>query len=192
MREVANPAVIQAHPFGEGPANVGLQAYDALYDLCDIPQTQTGDKRRWTVTDSRSLQGHFNIEESILRGYADPTTTSPQAVRLEDMLTRYHVALPFDEAERVWLFETAGGVAVPETLNPVRCSEATLISSGLHRIVYGRDLLRRWWAWRRDTEEFRGQGTVDIARETLRELVETVSPGLGLPLPYLNLRDSHT
>jgi hypothetical protein len=157
---------------------LAVAASDTLYDLCDLP---AGSVARWAITDTRSLQTHFNFEE-LMSG----TRRAPHHV--SELVTRYHVALPIDEAERGWLFDQCNGLAVPEQLRFIRRQETTIVSRGLHRVVYGRDLLRRWSSWRRQTSEFVAQGTVDVARESLRELIETVLPGTKLPSSYLALR----
>jgi len=48
--------------------------------------------------------------------------------------------------------------------------------------------MRRWIAWRRQTDELAGQGTYDLALETLRGLVELLAPGKPLPDSYRRLR----
>ena len=185
----ANDAVGVEQPYGAGAATLGMYANDALYDLCDLPSVPTSERSRWAVSDTRTLQGHFNMEEVMMEAFTDPVLTGGQVATLNDLVARYHVSLPIDEAEREWLFDECRGLAVPENLRIVRRQEITLVSRGLHRVIYGRDLLRRWSAWRRDADEFRGQGTAEVARETLRELIETVSPGATLPETYLALRN---
>jgi hypothetical protein len=102
---------------------------------------------------------------------------------------RYRVALPFDETERAWLYDAYEAAWGPKCIQRIRAQEARVMSAGLRRVVVGRDLMRRWWAWRRETDEYAGQGGLDAAREGLRAIVEAVAPDLDLPTPYLALRE---
>jgi hypothetical protein len=179
-------------PYGHAALSLGVRAIDALYDLCDVPSEWSDDRHGyWLPSDKRALQGWFNIEEKILDVQAKPPEASVEDVEhLNDLLFQYHVALPFDEAERHWLYDAYDEAWGLGSIGIIRRQEASIVSGGLHRVVYGRDLMRRWWAWRRETDEFRGQGTVDLAREALRELIETVSPDRDLPETYLARRKS--
>ena len=44
--------------------------------------------------------------------------------------------------------------------------------AGVRRVVSGRDLMRRWIAWRREAGEYEGQGSHDQARDALRTMQE--------------------
>ena len=136
------------------------------------------------------MQGWWNIEAEAKRAVIDPEMNEPQRHHVERSLHTYYTSLPFSEAERHWFFDSYERLYGVGLLDKLRQQEETIVSDGLPRAVSGRDLLRRWSSWRRQTDEFRGQNTVDIAREALRELVETLSPDLGLPDPYLTLRNS--
>lgn len=172
-------------PYGRGPFLVGLAAVDALYDLCIVPKWTDQRRGCWIPGDTMALQGWLNIEESTPGALAEPGIGQEQVERLSNLLTRYHLALPFDEAERQWLYET---YSPREGISDVRSKEATIVCGGLRHVIHGRELLRRWWSWRRETDQFIGQGTLGLARETLRELIETLSPSLSLPETYVALQ----
>ena len=59
--------------------------------------------------------------------------------------------------------------------------------AGIRRSVSERDLILRWFTWQRQLGEFENQGSMYLARETLRTLVETTAPDLGLPSTYQSL-----
>jgi hypothetical protein len=178
-----------ARPFGMAPALLGLRAYDALYDLCDVAEWSEARRGYWVPSDKRSFQGWFNVEEAIAPAQAEPTINIDQVDDMNELLFQYHAALPFDEAEREWLHEAYAEAWGSDSIGIIRRQEAGVVSGGLHRVIYGRDLMRRWWAWRRGTDQFAGQGTVDLAREALRALIETTHPDMGLPETYLALRN---
>lgn len=109
--------------------------------------------------------------------------------RFEPAWRSFQAALPFTVEERTWFLDPDGTTA--ERADK-RNQEATIISAGVHKVVSGRELVRRWLAWRRETDEFEGQGTLDIAREALRSLHELVTPGEPLPDSYIRLRAEPT
>lgn len=75
--------------------------------------------------------------------------------------------------ERVWLHQASldpAGRPDPSRLYSIRRREAAIISAGVRRVIYGRELLGRWWwSWRREADGFSGQETLDIARDALEE-----------------------
>jgi hypothetical protein len=179
-QEVAFGRSPEEVPFGLAPALLGLRAADALYDLCDVP-TWTEDARgRWRVSDRRAFYGWLQIEGDTPEAQTALGNQDEDSLeRLNDILHKYHSVMPYDEAERFWLFVTAceaQELSFAESFHHIRKQEARIVSAGLRRVVYGRELLGRWWSWRRDTDQFSGQGTVDTAREALRELITMVAP----------------
>jgi hypothetical protein len=49
-------------------------------------------------------------------------------------------------------------------------------------VVRGRDLMHRWWSWRREINGFENAGTTQVAIEALRgiaDLLEADGPPLG-------------
>lgn len=170
-------------PLGKACFLLGLEAYDALYDLCDVPSWNNETRGRWRASDQRSFYGWLGIEENTLAALA--STDEAAQERIDDILHSYHVALPYDEAERWWLCEAMSKtVDRSDRFAAIRHIDDRLVTGGLRKVVYGRELLGRWWSWRRGTDQFAGQGTVGLAREALRTLVETTAPDLGLPETY--------
>src|ERR1700722_8648245 len=187
-RENSLPQQHEQQPYGEDYFLLGLRAVDALWELCDVPNPSTSEWSRWTESDHRALHGGFSVEEKAYAAIGGRPVPREQFDFVEGMLSQYRMALPFDEAEREWLWHAYDDAWGPDSIDMLRQQEARIISVGLQRVILGRDLVRRWWAWRRETEEYAGRGSLDIAREALREVIETVSPSLELPAPYLTLR----
>jgi hypothetical protein len=94
--------------------------------------------------------------------------------RLNDTLTAFHTALPFNEAERDWLGrvhrEEPGHRTVEARIGVIEAQEGQIMMYGVRKIVSGRDLMRRWITWRREADEYEGQGSLDQAREALGSL----------------------
>jgi hypothetical protein len=61
-------------------------------------------------------------------------------------------------------------------LRHLKTTEGEIISAGIRQIVQGRDLAQRWWSWHRQTDEFAGQDSRDIAVIALRDLRDTLKP----------------
>lgn len=184
---------VYRHPYGAAPALLGLRALDLLNDLCaDLPTWSDDSKWRWVQSDRYALYGWYSLEIETLDALAEPTLDRSQVGDILGLLSDLHVALPFDEAEGSWLLN-AYGEAFDHDQRPIvsriRCRQPEeIVSSGLRRVIDGRNLLRRWWAWRRDTDEYAGQGAVDLSRDALHRMIETLSPDLKLPESYVALR----
>jgi hypothetical protein len=106
------------------------------------------------------------------------------------------MSLPFDEAERNWLlsgvYEFVDNWQISlDTKRPaqqVGRQTDKLLSAGQYQEVRGRDLLDRWWSWRRETGEYADGAGLNQARESLKGLIELISPELDLPESYTALQ----
>jgi len=162
-------------PPGEGAVYVGCIAADALADLESGPNWSEGQRRQWVGRDGWAFHECQEIERAAPHALAELDVGD--GATLSDLLHTFHTALPYSEAEWHWLHRAYYELPVGSgRWNIIRRQEIQLVSSGLRQVVYGRDLLRRWWAWRRETDEFRGQGTLDVARGALSAMVENFHP----------------
>jgi hypothetical protein len=105
-----------------------------------------------------------------------------RANELSRTVDLFHVALPFSEGERRWLLDYAmafgfgrapTGFELPDSISG---TETTIISAGLRQVLKGRELVRRWAAWRRGVDEFAEQDTVDEARRHAIAIARRVLP----------------
>ncbi len=172
-------------PPGGGRPGLGGAAYDTLEELCEVPHWTEEKRWWWTLSDITTLHNWYNIEGHRPAAQAEMGT---EVEDLNEVLLRLHGAMPFDEVERDWLFEAHDETQGPNSITLIRRREATIVSGGLRRVVQGRDLIRRWWSWRRETDEFSGQGSLDQARDALRDLVVAHCDDPELPESYLALR----
>ena len=173
-------------PTGQGRSLLGVAAYDTLYDLCEVPQWIEA-ARRWVPSDKWCFHNWSNLEIKVPAARAE---LKADVEDLDDAVLRLHGAMPFDEVERSWLLGTYDEAYGPNSIAIIRRREDTIVSGGLRRVVQGRDLMRRWWSWRREADEFSGQGSLDQARDTLADLVETYAADQALPERYLALRQT--
>jgi len=105
-------------------------------------------------------------------------------------------ALPITGPERSWLaMRYVAGLdpSYDSVAKDLGGQEAEIVSGGIRRVVRGGDLLKRWIAWRRQTGDYANQGTLDLAREALRGIVEKlVLYEDPLPPSYVILRQIDT
>ncbi len=185
--KVYGPKAPEVWP-GEGPQYVSDLAYDLLSGLSEQPPVGTSQQRRWISSDYSTFNELQFFERAAPYAQADLDGDFRAALNVQ--LHTLRSALPYSEAERVWLYRgllDSEGYPSHDRLHIVRRQEAAIVSSGVRQVIYGRELLRRWWSWRREADEFSGQGTLDMARHALEELVEAHGK-LGLPEEYKKLR----
>jgi hypothetical protein len=175
-------------PFGSTGQYVAINAGLILDYLstgqpdCDVSHCQERDI--WALE-------YWSVLESDVRDIdrAGQTTEfgMEKARDFDDHWHTFHTALPFSEAERVWLLrayqqepiQSLGDV--PKMLGH---REEKIVSAGVRRVVSGRDLMGRWRAWRSESGEFREVDTLHVAREALRCMIQIVAPDRPLPASY--------
>jgi hypothetical protein len=179
--------------------HIGHTAFSALEQLSIGIATLEADEHGWTSAEYRALYDLALLDHEA--GFMVPPSTTPLEHRFQygDRMAALHAALPLSEAEGRWLFggdkaiggrrgvrgELISGQAWGET---ARTSEAELVSDGVLRRVHGRDLMQRWWSWRRELGEYVGGAGLNQARGSLDGLIRLLAPELGLPESYVALR----
>jgi hypothetical protein len=159
--------------YGEGVKSLGGNAVDLLYELCDVPTQSESQRWRWVRSDWLALHDWAWLEDGLPDAFNASGMGDHNLAKAGGLVSEFTCALPFDEAERRWLsqtyLETPEG---PNRISELRALEPNEIASrGLWRVVESRELLRRWWAWRRDYGEFEKKGTLVAAREALADMV---------------------
>ena len=142
----------------------------------DVPVTSEG-LPTWAESDDKAFESYSTFTNS-LRYVVVPNDDTRE---LGDTVDRFHATVPFSQGERRWFHDVYGeatklecdapGFSLPEILAGV---EATIISNGLHQMVRGRELMRRWAAWRRQTDEFADQGTLSQAQRYVNKIENLV------------------
>jgi hypothetical protein len=159
----------------EGVAYVAHEAWGLLDDLDRPPKWSPGSSRRWHWTDRVSFLMWQHMEGGVPHALAELDVSEGETLNF--LLRRFHVALPYDEAEREWLLQDPSArVDQSDWLDRVRGQELHVVAKGLQTVVYGRDLVRRWWAWRRQTDEFAGQRSLYLASDALWGVVAGFHP----------------
>lgn len=174
-------------PFGYHGNDVGTFAISMLEELLESKQVtrpRNSAAVAWDKGDRRAFNSFQELDTGIK--FIEPAreVDGSDLGDLHRTFGRLHAALPFTEPERAWLWG-ANGRDAPEGLVG---EAAEIMAGGVLRVVQGRDLVRRWWAWRRETDEFAGQGSLDEARQTLGMLAETLVTEPNWPREYPDIR----
>jgi hypothetical protein len=141
----------------------------------------SGDQLDWQRADYLALGDWLELEEAVPLIDVFDDVEGGDRRKLHETLHAFHTALPFDEAERGWLgkiydrLSEGGEYPSREMPRLIEGHEDQIMVEGLRKAVNGRDLMRRWIAWRRESGEYEGQGSLDQAREALGGLRELLS-----------------
>jgi hypothetical protein len=209
-------AIAALYPYGVAGYSIGRSAQFFRGALVPkrTPSPSAHRHRYWSEQDHDSFRSALSIERTSRRLRMSPDVPPEQRQGIADQLlgtlATLREALPYSEAERRWLVDTrvrheerkvpfinqhgtSGFVRPPasELLQDLKATEGEIVSAGIHQIIQGRDLARRWWSWRRQTDEFADQGSRDIAHTALNDLSDMLVPlyekhvDAGVPWPHL-------
>jgi hypothetical protein len=152
--EIVWPEPIVPAVEGKAAGYLAVAAVDLRDGLDRVPNVPASGRKQMINADRVTIYDWQELERRVPAAFSELSVESGRT--LADQLERLHFAMPYSEAERRW-FRIAYGD--PEIgWNDMRQAEVEVVSGGLRHVVYGRELFRKWWAWRRDTDEFEGQG----------------------------------
>jgi hypothetical protein len=176
--------------YGDVGYYTGNQAHNLLDVLSQPLLESQRDERGWYWPEGNALSSLVEFELILPHIRATGDVLTDEMDCFATGVTAFHVALPLTEAERNWLLRVSDDTGPHSHSFEVNIGEADdeIISNGLRLRLDGRDLLRRWQAWRRETDEYADQGTLDLAREALRGVVQFLLPNEPLPESYRTLR----
>lgn|SRR5260221_3013653 len=178
----------QYGPWGSYGNSVGRSAILMLKELMEpkSARLQGREPAAWDRSDKSALVRLKDLDFTIelIEPAPDPVVDGGEISALFQTFGRLHAALPFAEAEREWLLRKSED----EWPDGIIGEAAEIMSGGIRRVVQGRELVRRWWAWRRETDEFTGQGSLDEARQTLGVLADTLVIEPNWPREYPDIR----
>jgi hypothetical protein len=170
----------EALPFGNDGAELALSAQYLLEYLSAEPNSERDNEQ--LLADLLHFEivaqdlGWVSIEEP---GHIGEFRLS-ELRRLQSLVHRFHVSLPFTEAERFWLVQSykvaSDENSSHEAFVALDHKHEQIIVSGERRTVSGRELLERWDSWCRQEGNFSNQGTLEIATDALKELTQVANP----------------
>jgi hypothetical protein len=169
--------------FGDNGPDIGIWAGYLLKSLhgAQAEAAQDASEKEWLEEDSQSLDELVELEWYI--PFLDPSAESELAViRMNGIISNFHSALPFTEAERQWLV-SCYRKSTPEDKDNSRRSylKMALMDRGIYQIVEERDIMRRWHSWRRQTDEFEGHPGIHIAGNELRYMAQLANVDVPFP-----------
>lgn len=187
----------ERRPIFDMDSQIAHQAGNLLAYLSKEPAHKfMGDGGTWDEEDRFALDVWTELEQDIY--LCDTNRDSDDRMepvkQFRELCFSFHTALPYSEAEREWLLQhTRDVIGRGNEFELIDELEGQIVSAGLRQTVRGRDLMQRWIAWHRETDEYAGQHTIGVARSALAGLIGLLEPKQPLPEPYLALmreRDS--
>lgn len=187
---------------GDRPWNADIDRMSGIVSapLHTLIRTQWGEAkppeghRHWLIADHEALNVTLHLEDYLTTSGLPAQAPPEVRMELNRCLGSWHSALPFSEAERGWILDVhrsperdsiaPGPDKVRATANLVRKTELELVDGGIRRLVMGRDLMRRWWLWRREMGDYAGQGGLTQAKTALTDVIGLVVPAERMPDEY--------
>lgn len=177
-------------------AEVGGVAIEALDRLAVKPEWRGGTGRHWLYEDHSTLAYTVQLLGLL---YRTPKWLDLFALRhagyngfFQDNLQEFYTALPMHEGERDWIaamIPARGHVndvaSEIRSLDREKYDRAEAVTAGRWQPVGGKDLLDRWWAWRRGIFEYEGHDSIDIACRALGAMCGNLVPEHPLPQGYV-------
>jgi hypothetical protein len=180
-------AVRQEGPYGRDGDEAGENALGLLDNLLatktPMPFT-SGETPHWDDTDQCGFRYLYALQNDMDSVDMSWDASGLGTGELTDPWHSLTTALPFSEAERYWMYDAERAHSLQSKNREVPLSdsivsvEATVMSAGIRQVLRGRDLVRRWAAWRRETHEFAGQGSLTTALFLLDHMAYELVPGL--------------
>lgn len=184
------------HRYGE----VGEGIVDAFWTVLDSlsePLMQDGCNEDAHIRNALWALADMDLLVACLR--PDMRVSVEERADLDASLAAARTAMPISEAEARWLhsgdfdFEREViGIDLADYATRLASvsqhRQGEIVSNGVWIPVRSEELTTRWAAWRRQEGVFAGQGTLDLAREALRRVIQIMEPGRELPDSYLDLR----
>jgi hypothetical protein len=150
---------------------------------------------RWDAADGHGFGDYVALDSGVAFLEPGPEVDGGDLGDLFRNFGQLNASLPFSEGERRWLIAAQRANwreryrERTDFAEDILAVETTVISAGLQQVLYGRDLVRRWAAWRREEHEFKGQGSLENAQVLLGSIIRELVPaglddGDARDLPY--------
>jgi hypothetical protein len=110
------------------------------------------------------------LDQAIESGRVLEAAPRGHAAGLLGEVATLHSALPFAEVERRLIVELYDELSFPSGLrDDVRkfVPRQKVCVEGIVRATSGRELMERWWSWRRGVDDYQGGVGLEAAREAV-------------------------
>ncbi|HEV7942439.1 MAG TPA: hypothetical protein VGP17_06510 [Solirubrobacteraceae bacterium] len=175
---------------------VSTDAADLLDELCE--PRPLGNPDVWSRTDVTEFDKWREFERSLkLMPLPADLDRDKQQLAFHRQVDIFHAALPFGEEERNWLIRLDDNALEPPNgyrniADWYARQEQRIIVAGIRRVVRGRELTHRWYDWRREQGNYKGQETLPVARFALNDLVDMLTPYAVAPKAYQEVLERET
>jgi hypothetical protein len=177
-------------PFGAGGNEVGNYAISLLAGLRKPTLADTFlQSPQWDEGDVDTFEDLADLDTGIRFIGPAPDLDGGDIGDLHRDFKRLFAAVPFTEGERRWMYEPPTDQRRARGLDELVGRTDEIMEAGVLRVVQGRDLARRWWAWRRERDEFAGQGSLHEARDALGAIALKLVSDAHWPGQHRNVLD---
>lgn len=153
-------------------------ALHAAQAMEKTPPPHEGRSIRWANSDFESFQATVELDDVLFLSGLRPVL--PGRGSAGEHFTNWRRALPYNEAEDERFCEVRrenlGSTCLAREVRQLGIER--IEDGGIERYAVGKHLVRRWWRWRRDLEEFEGQRGPERAVAALRLGAEALMPYL--------------
>jgi hypothetical protein len=162
-------------PFGDIGDEIAQTAGYLIEYLSEEPEPIAQGMTELSDSDEQILSTWIGMEWliPIIDVPNEPLVDGAIRRQAHDAVVAFHVALPYNEAERQWLDRKSMGIT-GEISTFMQGQEDRLMIAGVRRVVSGRELMQRWMMWRREAGEFAGQDAVAEACDALRRVQDVM------------------
>jgi hypothetical protein len=155
-------------PFGAGGNDVGHHAIALLWGLrLELDTQSRPEAPRWDDPEVNAFEDLAELTTGIRFIEPQPELAGSAIGALHRDFQRLFAATPFSQSERDWMLEPPTRPTRERGTGDLIGKSVELLDAGVFRVIEGEDLARRWWAWRRERDEFAGQGSLEVARQAL-------------------------
>jgi hypothetical protein len=159
------------YTFGGLATETALLADSLAAELTADLAWRPGDPLEWEETDEDALACWWELDTGFELVPIPFELTGGASSDLARAILAVHVAFPFNEAERNWLHNVPHGPKKGLSYGEVyEHATGEIMVAGIRQSVSGHELMSRWLAWRRQTDEYAEQGSLDAAHEALTGL----------------------
>src|ERR1700730_8263132 len=148
-------------PFGHIGTELAFYADVLTQRLADEPEMLGDESGGMPESDWLAFDGWLDFEGTVPLMAIPEEVDGPLRSEVFDVLLAFHTALPYNEAERTWLSQITYLQDHEDMPRLIEEGHHKIMVAGVRRVVSGRDLMRRWVAWHRETDEFAGQDSIE-------------------------------
>jgi hypothetical protein len=136
---------------------------------------------RWLNVDSHSYLAAFEFEDAIDRWGLPGDLSDDEREAVGADLSEWRSALPFTDAERRLILDVDAIAGSPEISRQI-IGKTVILDDGEIKEASGRELMQRWWKWRRGVDQFKEGDGVERGRQAVYQFAGHL---LGPHLPLI-------